>query len=706
MKFCWICIFIIWSGAMNSFAQDSITPASGRVFSKGELRRLIQESAYQVAKEYRVPREIFDERYKNLEKSFLVNVRPVLKQKFKWVESTGGRDNRSLYEKEIYRGVRDVLLNDPVYMTLAAMDQTDRIISFKSDIDIRKDGLLVVTEYIRIYNGDGEQSSMYLQLNPNGDRIVSNDIQRGITRDFPTLYATEQGLNATVPFEVVKVYRNGSPEKYNMVEHDNGVTIRIGSADEFIPEGVHLYMIQYETSSQIIFHEGKDELYWNVNGNGSVFTVDTVQCRITFPAGAKIFENACYTGAQGSSARDCSSKIVRDNSIEFITNKQLWPNEGLTIAASIQKGVLDPPSKVARYAMLARANWPIPVMLVVVLGLFGINFRNWRKHGKDPSKGTIIPQFDPPAGISPADAGFIYKQKYKPEQFSAALVDIAVRKGIRILIGEEGVIFKSKIYSFVRGEKAGTVEGYVSRSYGWSIGALDNLTASKKYNSRIADLDSELDSHLNSQFRSDSAGYKGKRGFFKWNSGAGGWGFFFLGILAFAAILLSKQIHTLTVGGIVGAIIALWIVMKIVFYNIMPAYNEAGRKVLDHILGLRMYLATAEERRFDKLQPPEKNLELFEKFLPYAIALECQNEWADKFETILTEAIEGGNYQPSYYSGSSRNWSSMSSDLSSGLSYTISSASTEPSSSGSSGGGSSGGGFSGGGGGGGGVGGW
>jgi uncharacterized membrane protein len=120
-----------------------------------------------------------------------------------------------------------------------------------------------------------------------------------------------------------------------------------------------------------------------------------------------------------------------------------------------------------------------------------------------------------------------------------------------------------------------------------------------------------------------------------------------------------------------------------------------------------MYLEQAEQRVYNMLTPPEKNLELFEKYLPYAIALGVENEWAQKFDNIIQQAIAQG-YQPAYFMGSSGSFSSnfnvaaMSTGISSGLSSTISSASTPPSSSSGSGGGGS----SGGGGGGGGGGGW
>ncbi|MFM6926661.1 MAG: DUF2207 family protein, partial [Ferruginibacter sp.] len=133
----------------------------------------------------------------------------------------------------------------------------------------------------------------------------------------------------------------------------------------------------------------------------------------------------------------------------------------------------------------------------------------------------------------------------------------------------------------------------------------------------------------------------------------------------------------------------------------------AGRQLADKIEGFRMFLATADEKRFDMMSPPEKSLELYEKYLPFAIALGCEIEWGKKFEEIINAASLDGSVSTvtSFSQGMSRDSNNFSSSFASSFSGAISSASTPPSS--SSGGGSSfGGGSSGGGGGGGGGGGW
>jgi uncharacterized membrane protein len=149
------------------------------------------------------------------------------------------------------------------------------------------------------------------------------------------------------------------------------------------------------------------------------------------------------------------------------------------------------------------------------------------------------------------------------------------------------------------------------------------------------------------------------------------------------------------------------IALNAVFYYLLQAPTFTGRKLMDRIEGFRLYLATAEEDRLNALNPPEQTPELFEKYLPYALALGVDQAWSERFAATLQRAAmqdRKTTYRPGWYSGS--NWNSFdpagfASDLGSSLSSAVARSSVAPgSSSGSGGGGSSGGGGGGGGGGG------
>jgi uncharacterized membrane protein YgcG len=152
--------------------------------------------------------------------------------------------------------------------------------------------------------------------------------------------------------------------------------------------------------------------------------------------------------------------------------------------------------------------------------------------------------------------------------------------------------------------------------------------------------------------------------------------------------------------------LAAWMLEAVAFFAFywLKAPSRDGQKIRDQIAGFREYLGVAEEDRLNFMHPPKKTPELFEKFLPYAIALDVENEWGKKFAGVLAAAAAAGAAGYAWYHGS-RDWSKdpagFSNHLGSTVAAAISSASTAPgSSSGSGGGGSSGGGGGGGGGGG------
>ncbi len=152
-------------------------------------------------------------------------------------------------------------------------------------------------------------------------------------------------------------------------------------------------------------------------------------------------------------------------------------------------------------------------------------------------------------------------------------------------------------------------------------------------------------------------------------------------------------------------ILLIFIFVNWLFYELMKAPTRLGRKLLDEVEGFREYLVVAETDELRFKNPPEKTPQLFERYLPYALALDVEDVWGEKFSEIIERARRDGSYrQPNWYRGT--RWQSHSagafgSSLGSSLSSTVSSSSTAPgSSSGSGGGGSSGGGGGGGGGGG------
>ncbi len=680
------------------------TKTSDKYFTGEDYQALIRKAAIEAAANEDIPESVIAGNYSSLQPIIEAISRPVILKKFNWLENgmfskpvkgtEAFNKRKEAYARELQRGVRDALLsNNIIFQNLKKTDQTDRILSFHSDITIDRSGMYTVVETIKIYNGDG------------GGESSNDEIKRGITRSFPTRYTNHLGMISKVPFHIKKLLKNNEPEPYFTKSASNGITLYAGSSDQFLKPGIYTYQLTYETGHQVIYHEDKDESYWNVNGNGWSFSADKVSCSIHFPEGASVMESRCYTGLQGAALQQCTYNNNGSNTVNFETNAKLGPYEGLTVAASIRKGILQEPSAFSKMLRFLKDNIIIPILSLAVMLFFFFNYRKWRRVGKDPKGAVIIPQFEPPVNMSAADTGYLLDQGYGAHLFAASIVDHCVQHKLDIEIKKEGVLFKSPVYYFQRPpeSKFNDKQTRLYEWYGYDINDLYGHTAQKgKYNSHIASLYNGLGEHLKKRLEIRPKRANTFKGLFSLNRHYGP--IILLFILGIASIFYLAFAQSVGLTIVTVVLFVLCIIIQTVFSKIMSAYTPEGRAVADHALGFKMYLETAEQNRFDKMNPPEMTIQLFEKYLPYAIALGCESAWSSKFEEVISKATADG-YQPTYFHGSGHlfNTASFTSGIASGLASTISSASTPPS---SSSGGSSGGGSSGGGGGGGGGGGW
>jgi uncharacterized membrane protein YgcG len=141
---------------------------------------------------------------------------------------------------------------------------------------------------------------------------------------------------------------------------------------------------------------------------------------------------------------------------------------------------------------------------------------------------------------------------------------------------------------------------------------------------------------------------------------------------------------------------------NLLFHWLLKAHTRAGRDLLGKIEGFRIFLRAVDGDRLNRLMPPDKTPELFEKYLPYAIALDSEQAWAQQFSAVLEHAEQTTGYSPAWYVGSAFASAAFANSFSGSFSSAIAASTSSPGTSSGSGGG----GFSGGGGGGGGGGGW
>lgn len=559
------------------------------------------------------------------------------------------------------------------WATVSALAE-EEIRRFDVAIEVERDGDIVVTETIAV-------------------NVEGRDIRRGIFRELPAYYADDDGTGKLpYRYDVLSVRKDGAREPYERERIGNAVMVRIGDADRYLDYREHVYEIRYRVKNQIRYFDDFDELYWNVTGSYWLFPILSASVRVTFPDDARPLETNYFTGGFGSTEENAVYRP--EGGVHVITTTQpLGVREGLSISLTVEKGLIDPPSASDQGWLWWARNGAMAALVASFLGLLGFYQSSFNRVGRDPAKGPVFPQYEPPKGYSPAAANHIYHRGFSGHDgLIASLMYLASNGQMRIDVDPDN----KKKTTLSKGTSAeyGKLPLELDELYNDLFDSTTSIKLGEKYHAGFTDAYTSFRKRVSEDFGSS---------YFKWNAGyvvAGG-------ILSAAAIIFAivqhsywSNWHTLGIVGLIG--------LNGLFMYLMPAPSRKGQDVRTHLQGFRLYMEKAEKLQLNTVEvgsdaPPPMTVERYEKFLPYAVALGVEKPWTKHFERLIPE--EAAAYNPGWTNMSAGRIGSiggMTDRMVSGMSSGVTSA--MPQSSGSSG--SGGGGFSGGGGGGGGGGGW
>ena len=552
---------------------------------------------------------------------------------------------------------------------LAVADE--RILSFDADILVHADGTIDVTEITVV-------------------RVEGYIIKRGIVRDFPTRYTDRFGNDVVVKMQPLSALRNDDLEDFHVDNVSNGLSIRFGNRDRILEHGVHTYQFRYSVNRVLGYFDDRDELYWNVTGLDSAFPIDNASATVHFDFDISADELGidAFTGRYGSSGKDYSGRTMAGGSAEFETTEMLRSGAGLTVVVNWPKGFTPEPTAMDKLGYLLVDNLNLLVALLGLLAVTVYYMATWSRFGRDPPAGVIFTRYTPPENFSPASLRYIRKMRHDQTAMTAAVVNLSVKGYLRISEDDgEHTLTRIDPGHGVPALAAGESALYEALFSEGNEVLLTNDNHELIARAATAHGQSLKRDYANRYFRTN-------------------------GLMNLPGIVIgiSSMVVAFSVGGgstpFLFVIAVAMFVVAIVFAILLRQPTGIGRTTLDAVDGFREYLEIAEKDEMNLRNPPKKTPELFEEYLPYALAIGVQQAWSEKFVSVFAGLANNGatGYSPAWYSG---NWdnsqlASTTDSLSSGLSTSISSASTPPGSSSGSGGG----GFSGGGGGGGGTGGW
>jgi uncharacterized membrane protein len=561
-------------------------------------------------------------------------------------------------------GVLAILLS---ILTGFAVAKSWRVGDFQDTIEISKDGSAVVVERIS---------------------LVFVGEWHGIHRTIPIEYPGPNGTNYEL-FLDVKNVTDGSGAK---LKYESSTTNRSRDLKIYIPDAAdatRTVEITYSVRNGTRFFKDYDEFYWNVTGNDWPVPIDHASATVRLPeSAAGSLRAQAFTGVYGSTQRDATAN-VDGATAQFETNNRLPMRGGMTIDVYIPQGVLSEPSALTKFFWFVGGN-PIVFFPVVV---FAAMFLLWWYKGRDPDAGmSVAPMYEPPPGISPAEAGTLLDDSIHPRDITSTIVDLAVRGYIKIEeTAEKVLLFTHKDYVFhllkPRDQWGADLAPHERVM-------LENIFAGGD-ETRLSSLKNRFYTAVPVIRQDIMAALKTKGIYLLDPESANGYsvGAAIAIILPFAifqymgwANFLNSPLLLIVCGAI--SVVIWWL-----FARVMTAKTVKGARTRIEVLGFQEFMNRVDAERL-KLMPPTT----FEKYLAFAMALGVEHHWAQAFTGIIKDppqwyvgpgGVYGAGFNPIFFSSSMH---SMATDM-----HQVFVSAPRASSGGSGFGGGGGGGFSGGG---------
>ncbi len=482
---------------------------------------------------------------------------------------------------------------------------------FHEDLALATDSTMAVTEWITADCGEATG-------------------KHGIYRVIPTAAHTENGT-IPMPIQLVSITDfDGVPYPFTSSEDRKNQTItwKIGDPDKTVT-GVNHYKITYQVKNVMRFGgESLDEWYYNVSGNFWTFDIDAFSARITFPEGVQQDQIALayYTGMPGAKEHDLARyEWLNSHTLSFVAIRTLHPGEGITVSASVPKGIFVP-YQFSWWELYSQYLW-----FVLPLAVLGFCYRMWRSYGDDPQwDKVVIPEYEPPKSLSIIEFGMLMTNgNFKNEFVTAAIVQLAVRGYLTISEEERNILFFST-KDFVLTKQPLPVEMLASDEqiiYDklFETGDIVSLSSLKNTFSPVLGL-----------LQQKAVVLLSDKGLIEKKGLSFRQGFLIVGVVV--SFLAFSFFATFSIFGMMSGLLTGLIL--IVFGLIMPKRLLKGVEVNWQIQGLKLYMDTAEKYR----QRFYEKENIFDTLLPYAIVFGMTREWIEKARDVY-----GAEYFSSYH---------------------------------------------------------
>lgn len=506
--------------------------------------------------------------------------------------------------------------------------QQEHILFFGSLVTVQKDATLHVRETIRV-------------------RVAGKNRERGLYRDFPVHYSSADGQKYDVSLDVLSVQRDGAVEPYTVERMSGMVRLYIGGMEGVLRPGVYTYTITYKTNGHIRFLDNNDELQWNVTGNRWDFAIDTVRAVVVLPDSAQVVRASAYTDSRDDEKKGEHYRFWDSAGCAvFVSTQGLRAKEEFVVYSSWQKGIVAEQREATQRTLFWKNNVEYVVGGIGVVVVFVWFLVFWLKSGNHLEDGHIVAQHDIPKGLSPAAIRVINRMGYDRKAMVLALINMAMKGALSIENKAEGKVRLLRHEGF-HAPLAADEEGLFRVMFEES----NVLVLHTEEQKRICRSEQVLKRALKEQC--EGAYFRANVRVFL--------GGVLLSCVVLAGLFLPVLLDVLSVSFRIiplCIVLPLLLILNMVFYRLLKVPTAEGRILLDQIEGVRQFLVGRKGEQENSI-PVTK--EVFEQYLPYALALDVEQVWGENLAKNVSanaqqnSALGKGEtlyiYNPPWYSG-------------------------------------------------------
>lgn len=511
---------------------------------------------------------------------------------------------------------------------------TFTIKDFQSHIDLNHDGTFVVTEQIKV----------------NFETSSSNFI-RNIPLTTEEKSTNNKYIDRILDFQLVSITKDGIPVNYSKkhIEQTNSQLNTLYFANNYNVENINIgdkdsnflgstsFVIKYIIGNGIRGNDKRATVNWHVlddTWNANVEKASFSMSLFDDTDTSKIIQGECFVGPQNISiSNDCTSNSINDKTFKAEVNKAISPNEDFKVNVTFSSGYLGIDtfslgnSTTPIQSGISKTKLLVNIALLILPIIFLLSFFYFLRRSTKKKFKKASPFFNIPDDLKPAQAGLVYENHFENVDLSITIIDLAIRGYL--------IIKKVPIVDIHR-----TVGDYIFIKTNKELISLENFEIElingifeSRLQTQLIDLEYKFYGTLHNinmslkDWSYQSQYFESK----SWTQGKKIFGL--LAIIFFFAIFTSLQ-------GMFYAnkyftfmqcsLEMLAIFGTTIMFVVINAKSSKGKAIQEKIHGLKRFLL-ADGIKKNKIN---MNVEVFEKFLPFALLFNFEESWAEQFGDI------------------------------------------------------------------------